>query len=536
MSNILGQLQNVYGTPGGTGTLETTYSNFTSALQALSTSQGSESAQTAALGAAQSLAQTLNTTTQGIQSLRTNVNQDIGNSVSQANADMSAIANINGQLQGLASTDPAAATLEDQRDSAISDLSKLMDIRTVTNSSNEISVFTTSGLQLVGDQLASKMNFSSPGTLTASNLYSSNPAQNNIGTLTLQFPNGGTYDLVANKSITSGQIAADLTLRDTTLVQAQNQVDQLAATMSSALSDTTTAGTAVTGPPAGFNVGTSNMLAGNTINLTVTNSSNNTLQQISIINVTDPTALPLQNAANASPKLVGVNLSGGITPSVLATLNAALGPGVVVTNPSGNTLNIVGSATATVNSASTITTASSLTGGTAQMPLFTDGTTPYTGAITSAGSELSGYAGRITVNPALVTNPANFTVYSNSPPTAAGDTTRSDFLYSQLTTASFTYSPQSGLGSTSSPFKGTISGYLSQFLSQQANTASTATSLQQGQDVVVATLQQKFNSVSGVSIDTEMSNLIALQNSYAANAHVMSVVQSMMNTLIQAQL
>jgi len=34
--------------------------------------------------------------------------------------------------------------------------------------------------------------------------------------------------------------------------------------------------------------------------------------------------------------------------------------------------------------------------------------------------------------------------------------------------------------------------------------------LQQGQDVVVSTLQQKFNSTASVSIDTEMSNLIAL--------------------------
>jgi flagellar hook-associated protein 1 FlgK len=196
---------------------------------------------------------------------------------------------------------------------------------------------------------------------------------------------------------------------------------------------------------------------------------------------------------------------------------------------------VVVSAATAVNSASTTTTASSLTGGSAQMPLFTDGTSLYTGAITGAGSQLTGYAGRITVNPALVSNPANFSVYSNSPATAAGDTTRSDFLYSQLTTGSFTYSPQSGLGSTSSPFSGTITGFMQQFLSQQANTASTATQLQQGQDVVVSTLQQKFNSVAGVSIDTEMSNLIALQNSYAANAHVMSVVQSMMTTLLQAQ-
>lgn len=167
------------------------------------------------------------------------------------------------------------------------------------------------------------------------------------------------------------------------------------------------------------------------------------------------------------------------------------------------------------------------------MPLFTDGNALYTGAITGGGSQLTGYAGRITVNPALVNNPANFTVYSNSPATAAGDTTRSDFLYSQLTTSSFTFSPQSGLGSVTSPFTGTITGFMQQFLSQQANTATTATQLQQGQDVVVSTLQQKFNSVAGVSIDTEMSNLIALQNAYGANARVMSTVQQMMSTLMQ---
>lgn len=534
MSNILGQLQSVYGTPGGDGTLETTYNNFTSALQALSTSQGSESAQTAALGAAQSLAQSLNATSQGIQTLRTNVSQDIGSSVTQANADMSTIATINTQLQGLAPTDPAAATLMDQRDNAINDLSKLMDVRTVTDSSNETSVFTTSGVQLVGGELASKMTFTSPGTLTANNLYNSDPSKNGVGSLTIALPNGGSYDMVANKSITSGKIAADLALRDQTLPEAQTQIDQLAATMSSALSDTTTAATSIAGSPAGFAVNTSNIQPGNTINLTLTNTGTNAKQQLTIVNVTDPTALPLPNAPNANPKMIGVNLSGGITSSVLAQLNAQLGPGLVFSG-SGTTLNVTGSAATTINSTTTTTTASSLAGGGAQVPLFTDGTSLYTSAFTGAGSQMTGYAGRITVNPALVTNPANFTVYSNSPATAAGDTTRSDFLYSQLTTASFNYSPQTGLGSTASPFTGTITGFMQQFLSQQANTASTATQLQQGQDVVVSTLQQKFNSVAGVSIDTEMSNLIALQNAYAANAHVMSVVQSMMNTLIQAQ-
>jgi flagellar hook-associated protein 1 FlgK len=224
---------------------------------------------------------------------------------------------------------------------------------------------------------------------------------------------------------------------------------------------------------------------------------------------------------------------------VAAQLNAALGPNhLQFSNPSGSTLRVVNDLTtgATVNAASVTATVSSLTSGSPQLPLFTDAGALYTGAITGNGSQLTGLAGRITVNSALLNNPSNLTVFSTAPPTPAGDTTRSDFLFSQLTKATFTYSPKTGLGSATAPFNATIGNYLQQFLSQQAQAATSATQLQQGQSVVVSTLQQKFDSTSKVNIDTEMSNLIALQNSYAANAHVMSVVQSMMTTLMQIQL
>src|ERR1700682_5081206 len=57
MASVLTQLQSVYGTPGEAGTLESAFSNFTSALQSLSTNSGSSSAQISAATAAQSLAQ-----------------------------------------------------------------------------------------------------------------------------------------------------------------------------------------------------------------------------------------------------------------------------------------------------------------------------------------------------------------------------------------------------------------------------------------------------------------------------------------------
>ena len=74
-----------------------------------------------------------------------------------------------------------------------------------------------------------------------------------------------------------------------------------------------------------------------------------------------------------------------------------------------------------------------------------------------------------------------------------------------------------------------------QLNSLQGNNAANAQQLAQGQDVVVNTLQQSYNSATGVNMDAQMSNLIALQNAYSANAHVMAVVQSMFSTLLQAQ-
>jgi flagellar hook-associated protein 1 FlgK len=541
MASVLTQLQSVYGTPGQAGTLETAFSNFTAALQSLSTTSGSSSAQIAAATAAQSLAQQLNATTQGIQTLRSNAEQDLNISVGQANAALTQIAQINTQLQGLSSTDPTAATLMDQRDKAIDQLSQLMDIRVSTNNTNQATVYTTNGVELVGVQ-ASTLSFNSQGTLNANSQWNANPAKSSTGTISIKLANGATIDMIATNSISSGQIAADVTLRDKTLVQAQAQIDQLAASMASALSDKTTAGTAAPAalaPKAGFDLDLSNVLPGNTINLTYTDTTTNAQHQVSIVRVDDPAALPLSNAgASPNNQVIGVNFSGGMA-SVVAQLNSALGTAnLQFSNPAGSTLRVLdnGTSTATVNAASVTTTGSSLASGSAQLPVFTDGNLLYTGSITRNGSQQTGLAGRITVNAALLGDPSKLTIYNTSPVTNAGDTTRPDFLYSRLTSGTFSYSPKTGLGTAATPFKATLSSFMQQFLSQQSNAATSATQLQQGQDVVVNALQQKFKSTSGVNIDTEMANLISLQNTYAANAHVMSVVQAMMTSLMQVQL
>ncbi|HXO55156.1 MAG TPA: flagellar hook-associated protein FlgK [Mycobacterium sp.] len=531
-SQLYQQLQQIYGTPGASTSFDGIFDNFTTALQSLSTSPSSYSSQAAVLSSAQAVAQNLNSMTTSIQQLRTQAEQGIANDVQAANTALQQIAQINQQLEGSTTADSATATLEDQRDQDITQLSQLMNVNVVQNGGNQVSIFTGTGQQLVAGVQASQLNFDNGGTLSAASLWSANPAQDSAGTITLVSPGGATTDLVATNAIQSGEIGAYLQMRDNILPQAQNQLDELANQMSQALSNQTTSGTAVTsGSQAGYSVGTSSMSAGNTIQLTYTDASN-TQHTITIVALGPGSTLPQNTQSNPDNQVIGIDTSSGMS-GALAQLNAAFGANLQFSSPSSGTLQVLNKAGSSnvVTSLSATSTVTSLTSGSPQLPLFLDGTNPITGAITASGSQTTGLAGSIVVNPALLASPSSLVAYAAG--TASGDPTRPDFLLNQMTAASLTYSPTTGIGGAQAPYSGTLADYMSQVVSQQGQAASAATNLQQGQDTVVSALQQRVNDESGVNIDTEMSNLIALQNAYGANARVMTTIQQLMATLLQ---
>jgi flagellar hook-associated protein 1 FlgK len=535
-AEVLDQLQAVYGTPGSAGTLESTFNSLTTAVQALSTSSDSQSARIAVVNAAQALVQQLNTMTRGIQSLRANAEAGLSGAVNIANNAMQQIANINVQILRGGQTDGAAAELLDQRDRYLNQLSELMDVRVITNEDGQVNVFTTSGVQLVGAE-ASRFSFDQQGTVTPNTLWSSNPAESNLGSITVNFPHGGSMDLFAANTFRSGQIAALVELRDHTLVQAQTQLDEFAAALSSALSDLTVAGTAATsGLQTGFSVDLAGMQPGNAISLTYTNPITNVTSQVSIVRVDDPSVLPLPNNATNDPndQVIGIDFSAGMA-SVVSQLNAALGSSANLSfSNTGSVLTVLDDGAgglSDVDALSATSTPSSLQGGVAQVALFKDGGNLYTGAQLATGAQVQGFAGRITVNSAIKNDPSTLVKFTTTTP--AGDTTRPDFIYSQLTSGSYFYSPSAGLGTANAPFKGTLLSFAQQFTSAQGESASAAKMLSEGQRVVLSTLQQKFASTSGVNIDDEMAHLLALQNAYAANARVMGVVKEMYQALMQ---
>lgn len=530
-SQMYQQLQAIYGTPSSSSSFSAIYSNFTSALQALASDPSSYSAQTQVTGAAQAFTQSLNAMTGTIQELRTQAEQGIATDVQTANTAIADIAKINQQL-GSAPADSATATLEDQRDQDIAQLSQLMNVTVVRGGNNQISVYTGTGQQLVSGTNASTLSFGDVGTLTATTLWSADPSQDQAGTITLTTPSGTQTDLVAQNAIQSGEIGAYLQMRDTVLPQAQNQLDELANQMSQAVSNQTTNGTAVTsGSQSGYSVDVGGVLPGNTLQVSYTDASN-TQHTVTVVALGPGGTLPQGASTDPNDPVIGVDFSGGAS-SVAAQLNAVLGTSLQVSNPSGTILQVLNRDSGiTVNSLSATTTATGLTSGSSPLPIFLDGTQPITGAQTSAGSQTTGLAGRITVNPALVASPSSLVAYASG--TASGDPTRPDFILNQLNNAALSFSPATGIGSTSAPYSGTLTDYMSAVVSQQSQAANAATNLQQGQDTVVSALQQRFNDQSGVNVDTEMSNLIALQNAYGANARVMTTIQQMMSTLLQS--
>ena len=86
----------------------------------------------------------------------------ISDAVTQVNQALSQIANLNAQIASSVAERQRTATLLDQRDNYIDQLSKLMDIKVVTDGQNQVNIFTNSGIQLLGVK-ASQLAFNAQG-------------------------------------------------------------------------------------------------------------------------------------------------------------------------------------------------------------------------------------------------------------------------------------------------------------------------------------------------------------------------------------
>jgi flagellar hook-associated protein 1 FlgK len=524
------RLDALFGTLGSTTSLDGLFNTFTQSIQALASTPDNATARSEVINNARVLTQQLNGMSADVQALRSQTEAALSTAVDDANEALRNIQRVSDQiLKSAGGTAPAA--LLDERDGYISKLASLMDIKVVQGEMNKVSIFTTGGALLFDGQPAT-LDFDSVGELGPQASYSTDPALRSVGTISLVAANGSRTDMIGAGLIRSGEIAALVELRDDVLVQAQTQLDTIAAQMSLALSNRSVEGTpATSGAATGFSVDLAGLQKGNPIELAT--STGGVARRMMFVEVGAGTPLPLPAAAAGGQSgLEVIGYTGGAA-GAAAAINAALGTSFTA-SATGSVLTVVddgAAGTTDVTALSASITNTGFSGAGSELPLFFDAGrgTVYTGSF-DGGAQRLGFAGRIGVNPAVVADSSKLVQYDAS--TLPNDSTRPRFILDALTKTAFTMAPDTGLGGAANPFSGSIGSFTRAVVDLQGRNAETAANIDAGQRIVVNALADKFQATSGVNVDTEMANLLELQNAYAANARVMSTVRDMLQTLM----
>lgn len=534
VANYLSRIDTAMGASDSGIAISSRLAELTDALQAMATTPENAAIRANVLNEADDLADSLNSMSDLVQTLRLEAEAGIGAAIQEADVLLKRIATINDQIVRANATTGDTADLADQRDIAIDRLAELMDINVVSRSDGAVSLFTGGGFALL-DSAAAELSFDERTSMDATSVYSTDPSLRTVGTISLT-AGSTSVDLIAAGAFRSGEIAALVELRDNTLTEAQSQLDELASELMLSLSEETTNGTAVVaGAASGFEVDTAGMLSGNTINLGYTIGGTTT--NVTIVKVEDPSILPLSNTATNNPNdtVIGIDWTQPIA-DIVTDLNAALPAAVVVSNPAGTTLRFVddgAGATSDINSLSTTTTPASLTDAGTGIALFVDGNgqTIYSNSLDNGGQK-TGIAQRIRVNDAVVSDNSLLVTYNTSPATDVGDPTRPLDLIERLTNDIRSYAADVGIGSPSAPFEGSIDAFARRVVDYQASQAANAENAVSSFKIIRDTLQAQYDADAGVDIDAEMSNLLVLETAYSANARVMTTVQELMQIML----
>jgi flagellar hook-associated protein 1 FlgK len=153
LKSALEQIQNIFGLSSTTSSasstaLGTATNSFFSALSALASNPSDTATRQNVLSAANNLAGAFNSAANQLAQVSTSLNQQVVSDVGQVNSLTTTIASLNAQITSL-SPNADAGTLEDQRQSAIAQLSQLVGLDQISTENNGITLTTSGGAVLV---------------------------------------------------------------------------------------------------------------------------------------------------------------------------------------------------------------------------------------------------------------------------------------------------------------------------------------------------------------------------------------------------
>ena len=527
---------------------------FFTDVQGVANSPDDTAARQQLISSAQSLANQFSTTSAYLSSLSTGVNSQIAGNVSQINSYTSQIASLNTQISQVSSASGSQApnALLDQRDQLVSQLSKVVGTTVVTQSNGQLNIIMGNGQSLVqGGQSYALQAVSS----------AANPSQTVVA-----LANGtGQPSVFQDSAVTGGSLGGLLQFRDSSLTSAQNAIGQLAITVASTVNAQQSLGVDLNGAQGQnlFSQASPTIVpnTGNTGNMALTASYSNTAQlttsdykltvsgpsnalQYSVTRLSDNTVV-VPPTATASPLAfdgVTLSLASGAAHSgdsflIQPTLNGAQNMQVTLTDPAG----IAAASPIVTGKTSTNQGSGAISAGTVSAAyLTTPLTSPLTLTYNSAAGTLSGFpaAAPVTVTPPGGT-PTTYAAGTPVPYTAgatmsfngisvslSGKPSNGDtFTIGQNTSGVSDGSNALLMGAlqnanTMNGGTTTYNASYTQLVSTVANEASQLDTASTAQTTLTSQIQASQQSVSGVNLDEETSNLLMYQQMYQANAQV----------------
>jgi flagellar hook-associated protein 1 FlgK len=512
-SDALSQVETVFGDVSSTTGLNSDLDNFWQACDTLSQEPESLPERTSMVETATTLADDLQSTQGQLTTLQGDLNTDISNDVSHVNDDLQQIAGLNNTIQSATVAGLPPNDLLDQRDNLLDDLSTYVNAKTVTNSDNTVT------LSIGGATVVDGSNATPLVTTTDSN-----------GNYQVGVSSGNGQSDPLQWSTLGGALYGLEQARDVSVQGYQEQLNQWTATVAGAVNSLHETGYGLdgtTGIPFFVN-GSDASNPEDSSNITAANITVNP----NIVN--DP-----QEIAAASGATQSTTTAEGVAPSAgnngTAQVEAlTVGGGAVNTAPVDLSV-VVTAAALGVNSPQTLSV-------TVQ---------PGDSAATIATNIAAALNGDSDVASSLTAsiNPANTSQVLLTAQTAAGNDNTMNVTVPNLAAATGLVAPGDGsnalgifnLSSQSLSFPtedgtGTISDtaddYYGSMISDLGVASSQASNDVTNQNALVTSLNSSRQSVSGVSLDEEMTNMVQEQSAYEAAAKLVNVIESMMQTVI----
>lgn len=467
--------------------LSSLVSAFQASLTALSASPDSDAAKTQVVSDAGSLAQAIKTLSGEVQTLRTEANTAIGDTVGQINDTLKTLQSLNDQIASAGDAD--VTDLQDQRDTALTTLSGLIGVSYYTDTQGRVAVYSAGGDQLLG-ATAATLGYQVSSSLNAGATY---PDQ--ISALTL---NG--KDITT--SVSGGTLGGLIDLRDDSLVGEQAKLDTLAASLISQTNAAAAGGTAYPPPNSltgATSVSSSDALwATGSVRLAVVSSSG------TLVSSQD---LDLSSYATVGDLVTGLNAIDGISASLSSD-----GKLVLSADDTSN-----GVAVASLDSAM----GSPSQGFAAAFGL----NAVFTG---SSAADI-GLSATLKSDPSKLPTAAlgSGTLNAGDAVISASDTTTTDALSAVFSqTATFPAAGDFAAGS------GTLQGYATKFVSGAASLVSQASTTATSTQSVLSQVQTRLSDQTGVNMDEELANLTVYQNQYQAAAQLVSIAKTLFDALI----